>query len=256
MEIIIRRDADAVAQAAFEVVAESLRARPALVVGLATGRTPLALYARLRAARLDWSRARFFNLDEFVGLGPDDPKSFARALREALLDGLGVPRSRARLVRGDAPDPARECAAVEAAVRRAGGLDLQILGVGRDGHIGFNEPSSSFGSRTRVKTLAAETIHDAGGGVPFHAITMGIGTILEARRLLLLATGPEKAGAVARAVEGPMTAEVPASALQLHPRATVVLDDAAASKLARRDYYRFVEANKWRVAPASRARRP
>jgi glucosamine-6-phosphate deaminase len=240
MEVLIRRDAGAVADEAFQVVEAELKRKPGLVVGLATGRTPLALYGRMR--RLDWSRASFFNLDEYVGLGAAHAKSFARYLDEHLLSH--VKAARVRLYRGDAADLEAECAEVEREISAAGGIDLQILGIGADGHIGYNEPTSSFGSRTRIKTLAAETIQEAGGGVPFHAITMGIGTILEAKRLLLLATGASKAAAVAAAVEGPLAAMCPASALQLHARATLVIDEEAAGKLARRDYYRFVDRNK------------
>jgi glucosamine-6-phosphate deaminase len=243
MEVLIRRDVAAVADEAFAIVDAARKSKPELVIGLATGRTPVALYERMR--RLDWSRATFFNLDEYVGLGPDHPRSFHRYLHEHLLSF--VKAGAVRLTRGDAKDLAAECEAVEQAIRAAGGIDLQILGIGRDGHIGYNEPTSSFGSRTRVKTLAAETIQEAGGGTPFHAITMGIGTILEARRLLLLATGESKSEAVRGAVEGPVTSMNPASALQLHAQATIVVDEAAASGLERRDYYRFVDQNKWRV---------
>ena len=247
MEVLIRRDAAAVANEAFGIVERELAGNPALVVGLATGKTPVALYERMR--RLDWSRASFFNLDEYVGLAPGHPVSFHAYLHQHLLSH--VTAGRVRLYRGDAGDLEAECAAVEREIASAGGIDLQLLGIGADGHIGYNEPTSSFGSRTRIKTLAAETIQDAGGGVPFHAITMGIGTILEAKRLLLLATGGSKAPAVSAAIEGPVTSMCPASALQLHARATVIIDEAAAETLTRKDYYRFVDQNKWRVGRAT-----
>ncbi len=243
MEVLIRRSAEAVADEGLAVISAELARKPDLAVGLATGRTPLALYAKLRP--LDWTRATFFNLDEYVGLGPAHPKSFHKYLHDHFL--VGVAAGRVRLFRGDSRDLEAEASSVEGAIRTAGGIDVQILGIGRDGHIGFNEPTSSFGSRTRVKTLSKETLADA-GDVPIHAITMGIGTILEAKRIVLLATGEAKAEAVREAVEGPVTSMCPASALQLHPSATVIVDDAAAVRLARRDYYKFVDENKWKVA--------
>ncbi len=247
MEVIIRPDADAAADTAFDFVRRALEKKPALTLGLATGKTPLGLYRRLRAAKLDVSKARFFNLDELVGAGAAHPQGFARFLRENLLDGLGVKTTRVRLLRGDAPDLEREAEDYEAAIRAAGGIDLQILGLGRNGHIGFNEPGSSLGSRTRPKTLDRETLEDYGPGTPRFSVTMGIGTILEARALLMLATGDAKAEAVRRIVEGPVTSETPGSALQLHPRAHLVVDEPAAARLARADYWRWVWANKWRV---------
>lgn len=253
MEILIRRDYDALSDEAFRIVEAEIRRKPTLVLGLATGRTPLGLYRRMVEARLPLKRARFFNLDEFIGLGPGDGGSFHRHLHDHLLGPLGVPARNVFLLRGDVKDPEKASAAYEKVIEAAGGVDLQILGIGRNGHIGFNEPGSSLGSRTRPKTLEDSTRSDAAaafGGldrVPRFSITMGIGTILEARRVLLLASGPEKAAIVARSIEGPVTAEVPGSALQFHPRATAVLDEAAASRLARKDYWKWVDENKWRV---------
>lgn len=245
--MIIRPDADAVAETALEFVRRLYEKKADPVLGLATGKTPLKLYARLRASGLDFSGTHFFNLDELVGLTGDDPRSFRRFLRDNLLDGLGIREERVRLLRGDAPDLEREAADYEAAIKDAGGIDLQVLGLGRNGHIGFNEPGSSLGSRTRPKTLDRETLADYGEGTPRFSITMGIGTILEARVLLMLATGDAKAEAVRRIAEGPLTSETPGSALQLHPRAHLVVDEAAASRLARADYWRWVWQNKWRV---------
>lgn len=247
MEVIIRPDADGVAETALEFVKRVFDRKPDPVLGLATGKTPLKLYARMRASGLDFSGASFFNLDELVGIPGADPRSFRRFLRENLLDGLGVDESRVRLLRGDAKDLEREAADYEAAIKEAGGIDLQVLGLGRNGHIGFNEPGSSLGSRTRPKTLDRETLADYGEGTPRFSITMGIGTILESRVLLMLATGDAKAEAVRRIAEGPLTSETPGSALQLHPRAHLVVDEAAASRLARADYWRWVWENKWRV---------
>lgn len=247
MEVIIRPDADAVAETALEFVKRLYERRPAPVIGLATGKTPLKLYAAMRASGLGFAKTRFFNLDELVGLKAGDPKSFRRFLRENLLDGLGVPEAGIRLLDGTAGDLEREAEDYEAALRAAGGIDLQILGLGRNGHIGFNEPGSSLGSRTRPKTLDRETLSDYGPGTPRFSITMGIGTILEARALLMLATGEAKAEAVRRIAEGPLTSETPGSALQLHPRAHLIIDEAAAARLARADYWRWVWENKWRV---------
>ncbi|MBI5597170.1 MAG: glucosamine-6-phosphate deaminase [Elusimicrobia bacterium] len=247
MEVIIRPDADAVAATAMDFVGRLYARKADPVVGLATGKTPLKLYALMRASGLDFSRTRFFNLDELVGLGAADPKSFRRFLRDNLLDGLGAPDGNIRLLDGSLQDLEAEAEAYEAALKAAGGIDLQVLGLGRNGHIGFNEPGSSLGSRTRPKTLDRDTLADYGEGTPRFSITMGIGTILEARSLLMLATGEAKAEAVRRIAEGPLTSETPGSALQLHPRARLIVDEAAAARLARGDYWRWVWQNKWRV---------
>jgi glucosamine-6-phosphate deaminase len=208
------------------------------------------LARRHAAAELSLSRARAFLLDEYVGLPEGDPQAYrafiAREL-EAHVD-FGPGAVEGPDVRSD--DLEAACHRYEAAIRSAGGVDLQLLGIGTDGHIGFNEPGSSLASRTRIKTLTEQTRHDnarffAGvDDVPWHVVTQGIGTILEARHLVLLAFGPEKAPAVARAVEGALTAMVPASALQLHPHATVVVDEKAASELRLADYYRETWSHK------------
>jgi glucosamine-6-phosphate deaminase len=253
MEIIIRANAEEVAAEAYELIAAALAEKPTLVMGLSTGRSPLRLYHLLRESRLDFSGASFFNLDEFVGLSGDHPASFHRFLHDHLLRGLNVPRERVRCLRGDAPNLPAECVAYEEVIRGRGGIDLQLLGVGGNGHIAFNEPGSSLGSRTRIKTLEEKTIADyapmfrAPERVPRFSLTMGIGTILESRRVLVLATGEEKAEIVHRMTEGPVTAEVPGSALQFHPRTTLIVDEAAARRLARGDYWKWVYQNKWRV---------
>lgn len=253
MEIIIKASPEEIASEGYEIVAGEVTRKPAFCLGLATGRTPVGLYRLMRESRLDFSRARFFGLDEFVGLGPDHPASFHRYFREHLLDPLGVPPEHVRFLRGDAPDLASECESYEQAIRSEGGIDLQILGVGRDGHMAFNTPGSSLGSRTRVKTLEESSLENylklfkSKDKAPRFALTMGLGTILETRRALILAFGREKADIVRRIVEGPVTAEVPGSVLQFHPRATLVLDEAAASLLVRRDYWKWVYQNKARV---------
>jgi glucosamine-6-phosphate deaminase len=253
MEIVIRPDYARLCDAAASLVLAEVARRPNLVLGLATGRTPLGVYERLRQSPQAFRQVRFFNLDEFFGHGPSSPQSFHRQLRESLLDRVEHDPANVHLLRGDVTDLDAASLEYEASIRDAGGIDLQILGIGKNGHIGFNEPGSSLGSRTRPKTLEPGTLADYFGAAEAappstrFAITLGIGTIMETRRLLLLASGAEKAEIVRAAAEGPITAEVPASVIQFHPHATVVLDEEAASKLKRRDYYKWVYENKYRV---------
>ena len=219
------------------------------VIGVATGRTPLPVYRELvdrcGDGRISFAGAQVFLLDEYVGLGPDDPRSFRSVVRRELLDRVDAPAGALGAPEAASEDLAAAGEAYEQQIAAAGGIDLQVLGIGRNGHIGFNEPPSSLASRTRPVTLAAATRADAAadfGGdasrVPCRGITQGVGTILEARRVVLVATGAAKSEAVAAAVEGPVTAMVPASALQLHPRAVVIVDEAAAGGLGCVDYYR------------------
>ncbi len=249
MKVLILPDAAAATDRAASVLIDELRARPASVLGLATGGTMEPLYERLRASHregLSFAQATTFNLDEYVGLGPDHPRSYHAYMREKLFDQVDIDPSRAHLPRGDTADPHAEAAAYEDAIGRAGGIDLQLLGLGANGHIGFNEPMSSLASPTRIKTLTRSTrdanrrFFEGAEPVPRFAITMGIGTILRARACVLLATGAGKAGAAARMIEGPVSAACPASALQMHPRATVMLDRAAAAELELRSYYEHV----------------
>jgi glucosamine-6-phosphate deaminase len=253
MEIIIEPSPDLQADRASGLLIEELARKRDLVLGLATGKTPVGLYERLRKRPELFAQVHFFNLDEFYGLSPSDPASFHRFFYHHLLDHVPHDPGRVHLFRGDHPDLEQEARETEERIRAVGGIDVQILGIGKNGHVGFNEPGSSLGSRTRPKTLEPETLayYAATLGprakLSNFAITLGVGTIMEARRLLLLASGGEKAEIVRQLVEGPVTSEVPASALQMHPRATVVLDEAAASRLKRRDYYKWVFENKWRV---------
>lgn len=231
-----------------------IRAKPTAVLGLATGSTPLEFYNALATSHaregLDLSGVTTFNLDEYVGLGGDHPRSYAWYMRENFFSKVNVAPERVHIPDGLTGDIPAHCEAYEAAIQAAGGIDLQLLGLGSDGHIGFNEPSSSLRSRTRLKTLTERTIQDntrffdSSEEVPRHVITMGVGTILDARRCLVLAFGEGKANAVAATVEGPITADVPASALQFHPRCTLLVDEEAAGQLKRMDYYRWVYANK------------
>jgi glucosamine-6-phosphate deaminase len=235
---------------AARLFAHTIRTNPRAVLGLATGSTPVPLYRELVAQKLDWSQVITFNLDEYVGVGATHPQSYHAFMQEHLFRYINIDPARVHIPDGLAAHPDVHCKDYEEKIRAAGGIDLQLLGIGTDGHIGFNEPTSSLASRTRIKTLTNRTRLDnarffgSEAEVPFHVITMGIGTILDARCVLLLATGENKAEAVAGAVEGPVTAMNPASALQLHRSAILCLDEAAASKLQRRDYYRWVFDNK------------
>jgi glucosamine-6-phosphate deaminase len=253
VEVIVVATADAACLRAARIVARLVRGKPDAALALPTGSTPRAIYAELvrqhRVEGLSFARATAFNLDEYVGIPPDHPGAFRRQMQESLYRHVDLPPARAHAPDGQAADLTAACARYEEEIAAAGGLDLALLGLGTDGHIAFNEPTSSFGSRTRVKTLAAETRAANRGPfgadpVPHHALTVGIATILAARRCLLVAFGAAKAVAVAKMVEGPQSALVPASALQLHPRATVIVDEAAAEGLALRRYYDAVAAEK------------
>jgi len=255
MEIVILPDGAAVGAAAAARIAAVVRRNPRAVLGLATGSSPLGVYSALAAlvarGEVDLSQTRGFALDEYVGVPPDSPLSYAATIAHDATGPLGMDPARVRTPDGNATDLEAACAEYERAIREAGGVDVQILGIGTNGHIGFNEPTSSFASRTRIKTLAPRTRVDNArffdgdlDAVPLHCITQGLGTILEARKLLLLAQGESKATAIAAAVEGPLSAMVPGSALQLHPDAVVIVDEAAASKLTLSEYYRFTYDHK------------
>ena len=251
-EIVIVADAAAAGAIVADEIARLVRANPEAVLGLATGSTPVPVYAALpsRLAGVDVSRVRGFALDEYVGLDPAHPESYRSVITREVVEPLGLDAARVRVPNGSLEGIEHAGDDYERALAEAGGVDLQILGIGTDGHIGFNEPGSSFASATRVKTLTRQTrqdnarFFDSIDDVPRHCITQGLGTILRARHLVLLAFGKGKAEAVAGAVEGPVTASLPASAIQLHPHATVVIDDAAASDLRFGEYYRYTFANK------------
>lgn len=238
-------------------ILDALRAKPDLVLGLATGSTPIGVYERLVAARrdhgVDFSRVRTFNLDEYVGLPEDHPQGYRAFMRRHLFEGIALPGGNAHFPPVDGVDLPAACERYEAAIRAAGGIDLQLLGIGSNGHIGFNEPTSSLASRTRVKTLTDKTLADnarfyaSGDEQPQLAATMGIATILDAKRIVLQSFGRKKAEAVRAAVEGPISSFWPASALQLHRSVTMYVDADAASLLTMRDYYRRVRANELRL---------
>lgn len=254
MEVIILSTAEEASKVAARLVARQVNEKPDSVLGLATGSTPCNLYrelARMHSAHgLDFSRVTTFNLDEYIGLAPSHPASYHRFMEENFFAHVNVPRENVHIPDGLTRDVPAYCDAYEKAIRGAGGIDLQILGLGSDGHLGFNEPGSSLASRTRIKTLTERTRSDnarfftGGQEVPHHVITMGLGTIMESRMCLLLAFGKAKAQAVAASVEGPVTASVPGSLLQFHPRAKVLLDAEAASLLTRANYYQWVYQNK------------
>ncbi|GAA2046191.1 glucosamine-6-phosphate deaminase [Agromyces tropicus] len=253
-EVVIVRDEQEAGELAATVVADLVRRRPDAVLGLATGSTPLSTYralaGRIAGEGLDVSRVRGFALDEYVGLPAGHPEGYRQVITREVVEPLGLTPELVRVPNGDPASIRTAAEDYDAAIRDAGGVDLQVLGIGRTGHIGFNEPGSSLASRTRVKTLTEQTridnarFFDSIDDVPMHCITQGIGTILEARHLVLLAFGEAKAEALAAAVEGPVSASQPGSAIQLHPHATVIADEAAASRLEHAAYYRYAWANK------------
>lgn len=246
MEIIILPTPADVSRVAADAIEEQVRRGPS-VLGLATGSTPLGTYRELitrhRSGGLSFADAQAFLLDEYVGLPAAHPQSYHSVIRREFTDAVDFADGAVAGLDGMATAPEAEAAEYEARIAAAGGVDIQLLGIGTDGHVGFNEPMSSLASRTRIKTLTQQTrldnarFFDSPGDVPDHVLTQGLGTIREARHLLLLAMGEAKAEAVAAAVEGPVAAVCPASALQLHPHVSVLLDEAAASRLAHREYY-------------------
>ncbi|WP_221586395.1 glucosamine-6-phosphate deaminase [Microbacterium sp. G2-8] len=251
-EVVIVPDRVTAGGLVADEIAALLRRRPDAVLGLATGSTPLPVYQALRARLegVDTSQVRGFALDEYIGIDPAHPESYSSVIAREVVEPLGLDPALIRTPPADDPDIATAGERYDDAIRAAGGVDIQILGIGTDGHIGFNEPGSSFASRTRVKTLTRQTrednarFFDSIDEVPRHCLTQGLGTILEARHLVLLAFGEGKAAAIAGAVEGPVTAMVPGTAIQLHPHVTVIVDEAAASKLRLDQYYRDTFDNK------------
>ena len=239
MKARILPDYESMSAAAAAVVAEKIREEPDAVLLLPTGTTPLGMYRRLVELHaeegLSFARTTFFNLDEYLGLPPDHPASYHVYMQENFYGRIDADPGRVHAPEGSAPDPEAECERYEAAIREAGGADLCILGIGRNGHIGFNEPGASFGSRTRVVRLAEATRRanaaDFEARAPERAITVGMATIFEAREVLLLASGTDKAAATAAAIEGEVSEAVPASMLRRHPNATFLLDHEAAAAM-------------------------
>ena len=254
MEVIIRPSYKEMSHAAALEVAAVLNRKPNAVLGMATGSTPLGLYQELvrmhKEDGLDFSQVTTFNLDEYVGLPVTHPQSYHYFMQENFFKHVNIPKQNIYIPSGTTTNYQAFCEWFERRIKEVGGIDVQILGIGSDGHIAFNEPGSSLTSRTRLKTLAKSTIDDNARffdrreDVPTYAITMGVGTIQEARQLILLANGKNKAAAIAATIEGPVTGMVTASALQLHPNAKVFVDNDAASKLKMREYFDWVQHKK------------
>ncbi len=241
MKWTVYRDYAAMSRAAAAVIAVQVRAKAASVLGLATGSTPIGTYQELvrmhREDGLDFSLVNTYNLDEYLGLPPDNPQSYSHFMWHHLFGQINIDPERVHIPSGQPEDVNRACRDYDRAIEAAGGIDLQLLGIGRNGHIGFNEPDFYLRTETHLVALTEDTIaanarfFSRPEEVPRSAITMGVGTIMKARHILLLASGADKADVVARMIEGPVTTEVPASILQMHPQVTVLLDEAAAGIL-------------------------
>jgi glucosamine-6-phosphate deaminase len=241
MLVIVKKNYDEISKEAAQIVADRLRKKPNLVLGLATGSTPIGLYKELirmhKKEGLDFSKVTTFNLDEYVGLLPTHKQSYAYFMYKNLFTHINIPQHAIHIPDGMAHDIDGYCDWYEQEIQRVGGIDLQILGVGANGHIAFNEPGSSLGSRTRVKTLTDDTIKNNArffrnkNEVPKYALTMGVGTIMDSKELVLMANGKVKADAIKAAVEGPLTGQCPASVIQLHKKTFVIVDKEASAKL-------------------------
>ncbi len=260
MRVAILDSAEHVSRRAADIIVARIAARPQTVLGLATGGTPLGTYRELLAAhqagRVSFQQVTTFNLDEYVGLPPSHSQSYYHFMHEQLFSKADFDLTRCHVPSGLATNYSEYCESYEQQIRAQGGIDLQLLGIGTDGHIAFNEPGSSLASRTRLKALTERTRLDNSRffasieEVPHLAVTMGVGSIMDAKEILLLATGANKANAVRAFIEGPVTSQITASALQLHPRVTVLLDDPAAQWLQRREYYDEVERMQLQVEHA------
>lgn len=254
MEVDISPTYEEMSRKAAVVIADALNTKPNAVLGMATGSSPLGLYRELvrlhKEDGLDFSQATTFNLDEYVGLPVTHEQSYHYFMHENFFKHVNIPTTNIHIPSGTTQNYQAFCEWFENRIKECGGIDVQILGIGSDGHIAFNEPTSSLNSRTRLKTLAQPTIDDNARffdkkeDVPIYAITMGVGTIMEARELVLVANGEHKADAVAKMIEGPVTHMITASALQMHPAASVFIDEPAASDLQMREYYDWVQTKK------------
>lgn len=252
MEIIVCDSPNDVALKAADILQGY--ANDGATLGVATGSTPLATYQELirrhKAGEVSFKGCKMFALDEYVGLPIEHEQSYYSVIHNELSDHVDIDPKDVHIPNGLAEDIAAGCADYEQAINDAGGIDVQLLGIGANGHVGFNEPTSSLSSLTRMKTLHPQTVadnarfFDSAEEVPVHVVTQGLGTIQRAGQLLLLATGEQKAFAISQLVEGPLSAACPASVLQIHPHATVIVDEAAASKLNNVDYYKFIQQNK------------
>lgn len=254
MQVIIRSTPEKAYLLSAMLIAKMVKQKPDLVMGLATGGTMERIYDILAQMHkddgLDFSLVRTFNLDEYIGLKADDPHSYHYYMDRHFFSKINIDQRNTHVLDGMAADYQKECLGYEERIKRCGGLDVQLLGLGTVGHIGFNEPLSALYSRTREKGLTPTTLQqnaryfgDDTSKMPTRALTMGVGTILEARRILLVATGKSKADILAKAVEGPITSMITASAIQLHPHATVITDNEAAENMVAKDYYRWIYDN-------------
>jgi glucosamine-6-phosphate deaminase len=257
MEVIIKENYDQICEEAAEIILQRWKENENISMGLATGKSPLGLYKRLitlyKNNKMDFSRVVAFGLDEYLGLEENHPQSFAYYMKKNLFQHINIKKENIFRLKGDSKDINSHCREYEKKIKEFGGINIQILGIGRNGHIGFNEPSSSLASRTRVKTLTQETIEANSQtfknkeNIPRHCLTIGIGTIMESEMIILLASGKEKSEAIKLSVEGPVTASIPASILQLHPVVKIIIDKEAASLLTHKDYYQWVYDNKYKV---------
>ncbi|OIO75420.1 MAG: glucosamine-6-phosphate deaminase [Elusimicrobia bacterium CG1_02_37_114] len=251
MRVIIVKDYDEISKKAASIIAEKIRKKPHFVLGVDVSDTIIGTYKELiqlnKKGNLDFSRVVTFNLDEYLGLAPGHPQSCRYFMDTNLLKQINIDERNIYIPNGLTKDPQLLCEKYEKSIKEVAGIDLQVLGIGTDGHIGFNEPGSSLTSRTRIKTLTEETVKNRtkvfkkSGDVPRFAITMGVGTIMESRMCMLLASGKRKAEILVKAIEGPVTASIPASMLQLHPNVIVIADKEASFNLAQKDYYIYVE---------------
>ena len=254
MEILIRNTPEAGAKLGANIVSKIIQTRDKPVLGLATGATPLRMYKELikmhQSNQLSFRDCTTFNLDEYKGLPPENKHSYHFYMMSNFFDHTDIDKKNVHLPNGFANDLRESCRKYEKLIHDAGGIDLQVLGIGTNGHIGFNEPTGSFASRTWVKILSKQTIKDNSTyfetpeEVPHHVVTMGIATIMESKHCLLIANGAKKADAIRKMIEGPLSASCPASILQMHPRVTIVLDEEASYLLTFKDHYKWVEKNK------------
>ena len=253
MEIIIKNDYSDMSTEAAHIIGDQIERKPNTVLGLATGSTPLGLYNELiklnNSGDIDFSNVITYNLDEYIGLTQKHPQSYKYFMYDKLFSHINIKDENIYLPNGEHFDD-KECELYEDSIKNNGGIDIQILGIGRTGHIAFNEPTSSLKSRTRIKTLTPQTIKDNSryfnnsSEVPIYAITMGVGTIMEAKKIILMASGKAKAKPIKNAIEGPISSMCSASAIQMHQKSMVIIDEAAASKLSEKEYYKWVYKNK------------
>jgi len=255
MEVIIRPNRQSATSLTARLLADHVIKKPTSVLGLATGRTMEEVYDDVASMNLDFTFCKSFNLDEYVGMKPTDINSYRYYMNKHLFSKINIPIGNTYLPNGAADDLPEACRDYEQNIIDNGGIDIQLLGIGRTGHIGFNEPLSALYSRTREKALTPITyaqnspLFDNPEDMPKRALTMGVGTILEAKRVILLATGTEKAEILAKAIEGPITSMISATALQLHPAATIICDEEAAELLGEKEYYRWIFQNEPEWAP-------